>query len=62
MQLAQLAGARVVAVTGSALKKLKLEQELGVERVINYKEEVSEHACQHDGLPAANQLAIADWH
>eukprot|EP00775_Hariotina_reticulata_P004107 gene4107-4353_t len=39
VQLAQLAGARVVAVTGSASKKLKLEQELGADRVINYKEE-----------------------
>jgi NADPH-dependent curcumin reductase CurA len=43
VQLAQLAGARVVAVTGSARKKLKLEQDFGVERVINYKEEVSMH-------------------
>lgn len=39
VQLAQLAGARVVAVAGSETKKQKL-QALGLERVINYKEEV----------------------
>jgi NADPH:quinone reductase-like Zn-dependent oxidoreductase len=39
VQLAQLAGARVVAVAGSAAKKQRL-QALGIERVINYKEEV----------------------
>jgi len=40
VQLAQLAGARVIAVTGSATKKQKIQQELAVERVINYKDEV----------------------
>lgn len=39
VQLAQLAGARVVAVAGSEVKKKRL-QALGLERVINYKEEV----------------------
>lgn len=39
VQLAQLAGARVVAVAGSESKKQKL-QALGLERVINYKQEV----------------------
>lgn len=39
VQLAQLAGARVVAVAGSDAKKQKL-QALGLERVINYKQEV----------------------
>lgn len=39
VQLAQLAGARVIAVTGSEAKKQKL-QALGLERVINYKQEV----------------------
>ncbi|WIA17998.1 hypothetical protein OEZ85_009485 [Tetradesmus obliquus] len=38
VQLAQLAGARVVAVAGSEVKKKRL-QALGLERVINYKEE-----------------------
>lgn len=40
VQLAQLAGARVVAVAGGAAKKVKLQQ-LGVERVIDHKQEVS---------------------
>jgi NADPH:quinone reductase-like Zn-dependent oxidoreductase len=39
VQLAQLAGGRVVAVAGSEQKKQKL-QALGLERVINYKQEV----------------------
>jgi NADPH:quinone reductase-like Zn-dependent oxidoreductase len=39
VQLAQLAGARVIAVAGSEAKKQKL-QALGLERVINYKQEV----------------------
>lgn len=39
VQLAQLAGARVIAVVGSEAKKQQL-QSLGLERVINYKQEV----------------------
>lgn len=39
VQLAQLAGARVIAVAGSEAKKQKL-QALGLDRVIQYKQEV----------------------
>lgn len=44
VQLAQLTGARVIAVAGSEAKKQKL-QSLGLERVINYKEEVGLVVC-----------------
>jgi NADPH-dependent curcumin reductase CurA len=39
VQLAKLAGCRVIAVCGSQSKAERL-QELGVDRVIDYKEEV----------------------
>jgi NADPH:quinone reductase-like Zn-dependent oxidoreductase len=49
VQLAQLAGARVVAVAGSEAKKQRL-QALGIERVINYKEEVRGFLVQYAGV------------
>lgn len=39
VQLAQLAGARVIAVAGGEVKQQKLQQ-LGIERVIDYRKEV----------------------
>jgi len=54
VQLAQLTGARVIAVAGSEAKKQKL-QSLGLERVINYKQEVGWVVC---GLPTVLVLCM----